>query len=496
VLQTGRPDSVITASDDVVASPPTRAERHSVPAILALSTLGAVVILAGLAQHSLRQDEAFTVVLVREPARVFWRLISEREANTSGFYLLARLWSHLGWTEGWERLPSALAAVAALPALWLVGRRVANAKAALLAPALLLGNGMFLGLARFGRGYAPEVLLTTLASLALVVAVQDHRRLARWLWASLIVAATYMHVFGLLVLAAHLVALAIAPAPERRRDWTGPVVLAGVLLSPLLFFFATRSGDQIFWVDRTTVHAVIDLPVKLLGNGGHIQTLVTGLAITVVLWRLLAEGLARRWSWESWFVICWAAVPVILGVALSIAKPVLVPNYFVIAAPPLMLLTATGATRLPRRVGGLLIVALLMLTVRSAVTAHPGEVEDWRSATAYLIANASAQDAFAVEVSDERAGVEYYATRAGLPSSLPRPCFPNDPWGQLEPRSGRRPASAVNAVRRCAARHPILWIEHRRHEPQPNMRLTGWRHQSTAHFGRILVERFTPAPPS
>jgi uncharacterized membrane protein len=129
--------------------------------IAAVTAIAAVLILARLAHRSLEQDETFSAVLVRTPAHVFWHVVTTREANQSAFYVLLRVWSHLGITEGWERLPSALAAIASVPVVWLVGRRVVPGVAAVIAPSLLVANGFFLRVAQFGRGYAFVVLMTT-----------------------------------------------------------------------------------------------------------------------------------------------------------------------------------------------------------------------------------------------------------------------------------------------------------------------------------------------
>jgi hypothetical protein len=314
----------------------------------------------------------------------------------------------------------------------------------------------------------------------------------------LLAAAAYAHAFALLVIPAHVLALALLPERPKRRAWVGPAALLAVLLAPLLLFFVTRSSDQTYWIARTTPSRTIDLLVQLMGNGGHGLAFVAMLGVLAALWLLVRGGVGPSRPWWLWFVVSWAGLPVALGIAASLVKPLLVPMYFVIVLPPLALVIAIGATRLPGAPGAVLVVALLVLGARSAYHARAHEeAEDWRGATSYLVAHARARDAFAVELPDERAGVEYYARRAGLPASLPVPCYPNDPWGRLVPHSGRRPPAATGEVLRCAAGRPRLWLEQRinDHLVTPDMQLTGWRQVAIVRFAGVQVLELVPTSP-
>jgi mannosyltransferase len=311
--------------------------------IAAVTAIAAVLILARLAHRSLEQDETFSAVLVGTPAHVFWHVVTTREANQSAFYVLLRVWSHLGITEGWERLPSALAAIASVPVVWLVGRRVVPGVAAVIAPSLLVANGFFLRVAQFGRGYAFVVLITAAASLALLIAVQDGRRWAWWVWAVLLAAAAYFHTFALLVVGAHLLALALLPERPTKREVALPLALYAALVAPLVLFIATRSSDQVFWIPRTTPTGVENLGVSLVGDAGR-----AALAVAVVAALIAAVSLLRRErtdGWAGWFLVLWLVVPLAVGIGLSLVKPLLVDVYFSIALPPLALMLAAGSPR-------------------------------------------------------------------------------------------------------------------------------------------------------
>jgi hypothetical protein len=147
-------------------------------------------------------------------------------------------------------------------------------------------------------------------------------------------------------------------------------------------------------------------------------------------------------------------------------------------------------------IGAVLLVGLLALGARSAYRQFTaGSFQDWRGADAFLLHRAGSDDAFAVEVPDEREGVEYYVDRSGAALPRPTPCYPSDPWGHSLPVSGRRPAGAQAALLRCAQGAPHLWVikKHGDAAIQTPLQLTGWRLVRTVGFVQIDVEEFAPA---
>src|SRR5439155_562386 len=103
------------------------------------------------------------------------------------------------------RLPSELAAIATIPLLYLLARRLYSHHIGLLASALGAASPFWIWHAQEARMYSFLVLFGTTATLGLVYAVEDRRI---WVWVLFTLATglgIYFHYFAFAVLAAHLV---------------------------------------------------------------------------------------------------------------------------------------------------------------------------------------------------------------------------------------------------------------------------------------------------
>jgi len=105
--------------------------------LLLLTTAGAALRLLHLGAKSLWLDEPLTVAIARLPWPQFkqnWR--SGEAAFQGAYFLWMRAWLRFGHTEAWIRLPSVLFAIASIPLLYALARRLIGEKAALAAAVL------------------------------------------------------------------------------------------------------------------------------------------------------------------------------------------------------------------------------------------------------------------------------------------------------------------------------------------------------------------------
>src|ERR1700760_1253392 len=100
-------------------------------------------------------------------ARLLWR----REANMSLYYLLLRGWIHLGSSETWIRALSVFFALAPLPVIYLLGKRLFSRRAGMVACVLMAVNAFHIRYSQEARAYTLVVLLVALASLFFMDAV-------------------------------------------------------------------------------------------------------------------------------------------------------------------------------------------------------------------------------------------------------------------------------------------------------------------------------------
>lgn len=396
--RTGRGDAPGTGPVEPAARSPWSRLAGPPWAVLLPTLAVAALVLVGIGTKSLWSDEAFSLANARMGLGDLWDLVARREANQGLYLLFLHGWTALADGEGWLRLPSALLAIATVPMLYLVGRRLFGPVAATLAATLLAVNGMFVEQAQTARGYTLTIFAVVLASWCFLRFVDDQTpgRFVAWVAASLLL--PYCHFFGLLVLVGHAASLLFLrdrPLPWRRFLLGGALIGLGSL--PIVFVALLKDEGQLDWVPKTT-------PTRLLGT---IASLGSGQRAPVVLAAVLALGIAaaclvalapalrrRRLSWPLAFPVCWFAVPIVTASVVSLARPVLVPRYFSVTVPALALLVGAGLAALAPRRRAVGAAALVALSLAAVVNWHRiDSVEDWDGATRYVLDNARPDDA-------------------------------------------------------------------------------------------------------
>src|SRR5438105_11740181 len=171
-------------------------------ALAAVTLLAAWLRLHRLAGHSLWSDEAFSVQFAHISAAHFWKRSWSREGNMLLYYLLLRLWVHIGDTEFWVRLPSVIFGVAAVPMIYLLGRDLFSRATGLIAAALLAVHAFHIYFSQEARSYSLLVFLLIVSSYFFArLPASPERRLYRVAYPLASALAFYAHLFALLVIA-------------------------------------------------------------------------------------------------------------------------------------------------------------------------------------------------------------------------------------------------------------------------------------------------------
>jgi mannosyltransferase len=87
-----------------------------------------------------------------------------------------RAWLWFGHTEAWIRLPSVLFAIASIPLLYALARRLIGEKAALAAAVLFALSPTDVYYSQEARGYTMTILLVLASTWFFVRAVEENRR--------------------------------------------------------------------------------------------------------------------------------------------------------------------------------------------------------------------------------------------------------------------------------------------------------------------------------
>ncbi|MFC7277448.1 glycosyltransferase family 39 protein [Paractinoplanes rhizophilus] len=308
----------------------------------------------------------------------------------------------LHWWVGWRgdsvaamRAPSLLAMMATAAAVALLARRFWGDAAGLLAGLVF---AVLPVISRYGqeiRGYAFATLFATLATLALVAALEK-AQWWRWpLYGSCVALAGLSHLVALLVLGGHLViAIVLARWFGRwRLLWwlIAAAAGAGVVLSLTYRGFGQRAA-QLGWLDPATPAALADIPGAIFlapVTGG----VVAGLAVAA-LWRERAAAAVLLW------------MPVLIPVGLlyaydQLAGPIFLGRYLLFCVPLLCALAGAAlcVLRLPVAALAVLALAAVGLPVQADIRRDHSNY-DYRAAAQVILDGRRAGDGIVYEPRD------------------------------------------------------------------------------------------------
>ncbi|MFN8152318.1 MAG: glycosyltransferase family 39 protein [Solirubrobacterales bacterium] len=191
------------------------ASRNELICLALVVALAAAIRLVQGFSASLFGDELWTYVGAThgDLSGVFDWVRSDEEITPPLFTVLAWASAKLGDATVMIRLPSMLAGVALIPTIFEIGRRTLGPRVGLLAALLATLNPFLIWYSVEARAYSLVLLLVTLSTLSLLIAVE--RRETRWwvAYAALTCAAMYTHYTALYVLFAQLVWVALLERP-------------------------------------------------------------------------------------------------------------------------------------------------------------------------------------------------------------------------------------------------------------------------------------------
>ncbi len=435
--------------------------------LLAIITgLAAMLRFHSLAAKSFWFDEGVSVAIARLDWYNFVRILWRREANMSFYYFLLHGWVLFGGGEFFIRSLSVLFAVASVPAIYLLGRRLFDSRTALIAAALLAVNAYQVQYSQDARSYSLMVLLCLLSSLYFLKCLSEpsHRNRTAYIVSSAL--AVYAQLFSLLLVVAQWVSLKMLdPGQTLRQTRTDQDQRwIALLVSPILAFIVTTGAGPLRWVQRPGLKDLWTVALQFTGNGGPLLLLASVAACLVALapvWHTRGE---RQVPWEVWryrFLLCWLLFPLLLTLGLSLVKPLFVPRYFIFCLPALLLLVGSGIRRLrsaPLQATALLLV--LIFSVRGTVGYYQRDLDiqrdNWRAATQYLLNHAQPGDALLFHAPMGRMPYEFYHSIQGSGSQAPAVLYPSHGERLTFLDFVEKPDDA--ALARFLSEHPRAWL--------------------------------------
>jgi hypothetical protein len=267
-------------------SPITRPPIASARVFLAANALpiGVGVIAAAATAFLLHQlmawppheDETLALFVGRDSLAGVVEHVTRERGGAPLHFLVAYGVAHLGFGLGGLRFVSAAFAVASLPLVALLARRLADRGTALAATALVAGSWVFLFHGVYARMYSLFLFLSLLSFLLLLRAVDRRASLPWCLWGIAILLVVASHPYGALVLAAQGAFVLVA-----RRDALKPAAIA---------FAAVVVAGTPFWLTDLVLAGRFDV-----GVGGRGAKLGGPWAVVTYLWQTAGDFSTGRW---------------------------------------------------------------------------------------------------------------------------------------------------------------------------------------------------------
>lgn len=345
------------------------------------------------------------------------------------YFVLLHFWMLLGTSEAFIRSLSAIFAVASVPLLYLVARRLAGVTAAAIATVLLAINQFQIAFAQEARGYALTEFLVILSTY-LAVRIIDSPSRRVWLgYLAVTLLAVASHAFALFVLAAQLLTFVVAG----RVSWKRIAVIVGVGLAALLVLVfgplgAVMRHNRFNWIARVGPAQALGPIGALTGQGRHWFVLPYLLVALAGVWVLAGRLRRRDERWKPAMLLSWLAVPIVGSLVASIAVPMFVSRYLIVAVPALVVIVATGLASLRRPWLFVPLTVLLLFIGTAALNVYykTPQKEQWRIATASILARAEPGDEIILYHPNAANPYAYYVARDGGAHTAPHMLWPVD----------------------------------------------------------------------
>jgi 4-amino-4-deoxy-L-arabinose transferase-like glycosyltransferase len=450
--------------------------RSDLLLIGAITLFGAGLRVLRLDTKGLWLDEAFSLWMAALPLDRLFAELGRLDQHPPLYYALLHFWAFLGRGEATARLLSALFSAAAIPVVFLLGRRLLGNSAGFVAALLLALSPFQVRFAQETRMYALFTFNAAAALLALAHLLTGDRR--RRVWAAYVafsVLTLWTHNTAIFFFAA--VNLFVIPAillagrraarhgdldlpPLRAWLWAQAAAVAVWSLWLPTWLDQVRRVDEEFWIQPPTRGVIAELWPTFAS--AHLPAQPDSLkpGVSLLAAALVALGIATLRARPRLLALLLAlcAAPVAGELLVSLRRPIFYDRTLIWVTIPFLLLVAAGVTAL-RRWPPAQALALLLFAGANVLALNEYyrrfEKEQWREAAAYVAQAAGDGDLLLFNASWVQLPFEYYFARSGR--TLEMRGAPADLFdaGVLEPKMT---AADVPALEPLLAANPCVWL--------------------------------------
>lgn len=370
----------------------TRPPRWIVPVLL-----GALSLLLGwyhVGRLSFWDDEAYSYYSAHLTWSGLWNLSLFTDPHTTLWHVLSKVWYgiHDG-REAWARFPSVVAGALTVVTVWALSRRLFNERIALTSALFLSLSAAMTSYQTEARPYTLAIFFTALSVWRLAVTVREPTSTNVLAYGGVSALALYAHPFTAFV----IVSLALVFVLVTRRPFSFylPALLMFLFVAmPQIALVATNVGnDNLDWIPSFSLSLVADSVSLLTGNKNPFIFGTELLILTAGIVSLVRRRPTERWPYV--LVAAWLVGAPALGLAVDVAKPVIVPRYLLPALPAFSIALAVAIDAIGARVRPVLTVGVTALLVAGLMVngrTHYRVDNDWRSAVNVVNINAQPGD--------------------------------------------------------------------------------------------------------
>lgn len=424
-----------------VAPADTRVNELRAGALLCWIPVGVAVATGAVALGSkgFTNDEAVSVTLARLSWRHFGDLIVHRETNGSLYFTLLHVLTNGNGGEWGTRALSVVAFVLATAVFILLVRRLLGVRTAVFAGTLFALSPLHVEYAQTAREYLLALLLVVASTYLFVRGVEEPSAVVWAAYAVVSGAAAYAFLLAAAVPVAHV--LSLAALPRARVPWRqvrlGIAGFLALLLPLMILLTQTKASGGVSWAagnlpGRVAVSVRDFFPRALL----VVLLAALSAALAFAWWRI-----APRFRWPETLMFAWLFVPAYLvTVAALVWQPLFIVRYFIVFAPPVLVLAGALLARLRGPTLAVGITVVLVVAGYGLGRWYRQGGSDYRGASSYV-----------ADVARPGDGVLFYAPYVRLPFELyfertqaarsrgVRAVYPPDDWS-------RAPARFIQAV--------------------------------------------------
>lgn len=210
--------------------------RWPIPALAAITLLGAALRFPTLDIQSYWNDEVFTAWLASKPFREMLDGVRGGESGPPGYYVVAWLWAKLfGTSEAGLRSLSALAGTLTIPTAYAAAATLVSRRVGLSTAALAATSPILVWYSQEARSYSLMVLAGAVSLLFFARALQRLTATSLIGWTVFSIAAIALHYFAAFAVIAEAITLLVLTGPRRAvLGALGVVAACGAILLPLM----------------------------------------------------------------------------------------------------------------------------------------------------------------------------------------------------------------------------------------------------------------------